>query len=191
MATTVSRRGVQELSRSWWLFLITGIAWFLISLVVLRFDTTSVATVGILLGVLFLMAGFNEVMAGSVHRSWRWAHVLLAILFFAGAIWSFASPFNAFWALASVLGFLLIFKGTLDLITAIMTKEANPLWGLGLTAGILEILLGFWASQQYFRGRATLILVWVGFMALFRGFSEIMLAFQLRHAGKELQRSST
>jgi hypothetical protein len=30
----------------WWLFLITGIAWVIIALVVLRFDTTSLATVG-------------------------------------------------------------------------------------------------------------------------------------------------
>jgi uncharacterized membrane protein HdeD (DUF308 family) len=60
------------------------------------------------------------------------------------------------------------------------------MWWLGLTAGILEILLGFWASQQFFPARAALILIWVGFMALFRGLSEIILAFQLRHAGREL-----
>ena len=40
-------------------------------------------------------------------------------------------------------------------------------------AGILEILLGFWASQQMFPARAALLLVWVGFFALFRGISEI------------------
>jgi uncharacterized membrane protein HdeD (DUF308 family) len=178
---------MRDLSRSWWIFLVTGIAWFLISLIVLRFDTRSIATVGILLGVLFLMAGFNELLVGGVRKSWRWAHVLLGVFFFGGAIWSFISPYDAFWALASVLGFLLIFKGTLDLMASIMTKEANPVWWLGLTAGILEILLGFWASQQLFPARAALILVWVGFMALFRGFSEIIVAFQLRQAGRALE----
>jgi hypothetical protein len=28
-------------------------------------------------------------------------------------------------------------------------------------------------------------LFWVGFLALFRGFSQIMLAFSVRHAGEE------
>ena len=51
-----------------------------------------------------------------------------------------------------------------------------------MAVGILEILLGFWASQQYYAPRATLILVWVGFMALFRGIGEIVFAFELRRA---------
>jgi hypothetical protein len=33
--------------------------------------------------------------------------------------------------------------------------------------------------------RTFLILFWVGSLALFRGFSQIMLAFSVRHAGEE------
>jgi hypothetical protein len=33
--------------------------------------------------------------------------------------------------------------------------------------------------------RISLISFWVGFLALFRGFSQIMLAFSIRHAGEE------
>jgi len=36
---------------------------------------------------------------------------LVAVLFAVGAIWAFANPINAFWALASVLGLLLILPG--------------------------------------------------------------------------------
>ena len=164
----------------WWLFLITGIAWLIISVMVLRFNPASINTVGILIGVLFLLAGFNEFMIASVGHHWRWAHILLGIFFIIGAIWAFARPFNAFWALASVLGLLLIFKGTLDIIAAIMTKEVNPSWWLGLVTGILELVLGFWASQQDFPARGALLLLWVGFFALFRGISEIVIGFELR-----------
>jgi uncharacterized membrane protein HdeD (DUF308 family) len=48
----------------WWLFLVTGIGWLLISLIVLRLDVTSIAAVGALLGVIFPMAmfrGFTEI----------------------------------------------------------------------------------------------------------------------------------
>jgi uncharacterized membrane protein HdeD (DUF308 family) len=49
-----------------------------------------------------------------------------------------------------------------------------------MLAGILEILLGFWASQQYRAVQGALLLIWVGFFALFRGISEIVTAFEVR-----------
>jgi uncharacterized membrane protein HdeD (DUF308 family) len=51
----------------WWLFLVTGVAWLLISLIALSFDVTSIAAVGALLGVIFLMA----MSAGSPRSSSR------------------------------------------------------------------------------------------------------------------------
>jgi uncharacterized membrane protein HdeD (DUF308 family) len=175
-----SRAALWRLAGPWWLFLLTGIAWLIISWVVLRFTPASVTTVGVVMGVLFLLGAINEFMIASVGDHWRWAHILLGVLFAAGAIWSFARPFHAFWALASVLGLLLIFKGTLDIITAVETRDINSTWWLGLVAGILELVLGFWASQQRFPARGALLLLWVGFFALFRGISEIVVAFELR-----------
>ena len=179
-------QGAKALTSLWWLVLLIGIAWFVVGLVVLRFDTTSVTTVGVLLGLVLLGAGATEIMEATVVASWRWAHILLGGLFLVGAVWCFVSPDDAFWSLASVLGLLLVLKGTFDIVVAAETRGLNPLWGLGLAAGILEVLLGFWASQQYYPARAALILVWVAFMAFFRGGMQIALAFQLRHAGKEL-----
>ena len=70
--------------------------------------------------------------------------------------------------------------GTLEIIRATMSRDVNPLWGLGLVTGILLLLLGIWASQRYYPARAQLILVWEGFMALFRGIGQIVLAFGVR-----------
>jgi hypothetical protein len=56
----------------WWLLLVTRIAWLLISLSVLRFDVTSIAALGALLGLIFLTAmfrGFTEIfLAFEVRR---------------------------------------------------------------------------------------------------------------------------
>jgi uncharacterized membrane protein HdeD (DUF308 family) len=95
-------------------------------------------------------------------------------------LWSFASPFSAFWALAAIFGLLLILRGSLDLVTSISSREINPAWWLGMIAGVLQILLAFWVSQQEFPARALLLILWVGFFALFRGFSDILLAFEVR-----------
>jgi uncharacterized membrane protein HdeD (DUF308 family) len=175
-----AQAALRRLAGPWWLFLVTGIAWLIIAVMVLRFTPASVNTVGVLMGVLFLLAAFNDFLVASVRHSRRWAHLLMGALFVVGAIWAFARPFNAFWALASVLGLLLIFKGALDIIAAVFAKDVNGSWWLGLVAGILEIVLGFWASQQQFPAQGALLLLWVGFFALFRGISEIVLGFEVR-----------
>ena len=60
--------------------------------------------------------------------------------------------------------------------------------GVGLITGILLILLAFWVSGSdrvyALAQRAYLILFWVGFLALFKGITQIMMAFGIRHAGR-------
>ncbi len=181
------RREATGFARNWWLFLITGLAWLLVGVLVLRFNITSVATVGILLGVVFLGAAFNEFLASTtVSGGWKWVHVALGVLFVLGSLWGFFRPIETAFALASVLGFLLVLMGAMNIVGAVLSREANPLWWLGLTVGILEILLAMWVSQQYYGARIALILIWVGFMAIFRGITEIVMAFELHHAKKSL-----
>lgn len=186
MMDAEARGAVQELAERWWWFLVAGVAWLLVAIVIFRFDISSFSTVGVLLGVMLALAAANEFATAASRPGWRWAHILLGILFALGALWAFVQPIEAFWALASVFGLLLVLKGSLDIIASTMSRGINPLWGLGLGVGILEILLGFWASQEFFPANAALLLVWVGFGALFRGISEIVFAFELRSAKREL-----
>lgn len=185
----VQQRGVvsaDEFTGGWWWFLVTGIAWLLVSLVLFRFDVTSVATLGVLLGVLFLIVAVNEFAISTIRASWRWVHVLLGILFVIGGIWCFVRPVGSAVELASILGFLLLFKGSLDLIGSIMSKEVSELWWLGTIVGVLEILLAFWASQSFIQARLALIILWVGLGTLLRGLGEIVLAFELRAARRRM-----
>jgi uncharacterized membrane protein HdeD (DUF308 family) len=170
----------------WWVLLLTGIAWLIISVIVLRFRMTSVATIGVLIGVVFLAAMVNEFLIASVRPRWGWAHALLGILFLGGAIWAFVHPYDAFWSLASVIGLLLILEGTFVLITSIESRVVNSVWWLGMLAGIGEIFVGFWASQQGLPARGVLLIIWVGLLAMFRGFTEIVLAFELKSAQPRL-----
>ena len=186
---TGDREVARRVTGSWWWFLITGIAWLLISVIVLRFDVVSISSVGTLLGIVLLFAGVNEFMLLMIRDfGWKWLHGLLGVIFVIGGVWAIIHPIGAFYELASILGLLLILKGSMDVVGSVMQKDVSDLWWLGLIVGVLELLLGFWASQQFFAPRAILILVWVGFAALFRGISEIVIAFELRRANKELDR---
>jgi uncharacterized membrane protein HdeD (DUF308 family) len=176
------RARLWRLAGPWWVLLLTGTAWLIVSVIVLRFSMTSAAAVGVLLGVIFLAATVNEVLLALVLWHWRWAHVLMGIVFLAGAILAFIDPLRAFWTLAAVIGLLLILQGALVLITSVESRILNVAWWLGTVAGILEILIGFWASQQLVRDRAVLLIIWAGLLALFRGITEIVLAFELKSA---------
>ena len=174
-----------QVSRRWWVFLISGIAWLLIAVILLRFNIASVATIGLMLGAVFLFAAVHQFGVAAVQGGgWAVFRILLGVLFIGGAIWSFVQPYDAFWSLAAAFGLLLIISGAFDITYSVMAQPINPAWWLGLVTGILEVALGFWASQQYITARATLLVLWVGFFAIFRGISDLVIAFEVRSVGK-------
>src|SRR5260221_1670787 len=67
------------------MFLVTGIAWLVISLVVLRFRLASVVAVGVLMGVVFLGGWLSELLIASIQSRGRWATVRLGVLFLFAA----------------------------------------------------------------------------------------------------------
>jgi uncharacterized membrane protein HdeD (DUF308 family) len=190
MMLSGERMIVRQWARYWWVFLVSGILWLLIAWVVLRGNQTSIAAVGLLIGVVFLLAGINEVgMAAVVSGGWRVWHYIMAALFILAGLWGFIRPVNTFFALASVLGLILIFYGVFEIIQGVASRAVNPYWWVSLVTGILLVLLAFWVSgsdRVYALAQRTfLILFWVGFFALFRGFSQIFMAFTVRHEGQE------
>ena len=80
----------REAARWWWAPLVAGIIWFLIAWLVLRANVTSLATVGILVGVVFLVAAVTEGGLGTfMSGGWKVLHYALAVVFLLAAIWSF------------------------------------------------------------------------------------------------------
>ncbi|GAA4886208.1 HdeD family acid-resistance protein [Actinomycetospora straminea] len=180
----------REAARWWWAPLVAGIAWFVIAWVVLRADVTSLAAVGLLVGVVFLVAAATEVgLTALVAGGWRVVHIVLAVVFVLAAVWAFVRPINTFFALASVLGLLLLFQGVFYIARAAVVREVSPFWWIGMVCGVLVALLGLWMSASDrvwdLAARAVFILLFVGFYAVFRGINDVVLAFELRHIGRE------
>jgi uncharacterized membrane protein HdeD (DUF308 family) len=180
------RQTFADAGRVWWLFLVTGTLWLLFSIIVFRFDYTTVSAISILFGFFMLGATLMEIVAVASTDGWRrLLHAALALAFLVIAILSFVHPGNTFTALAAVMSFYFVFKGTFDIIVAVATRPENELWWLGLMIGIAEVLLGFWAAGD-FGNKVILLVIWVGAAALTRGISEIMFAFTLRHMRSEV-----
>jgi uncharacterized membrane protein HdeD (DUF308 family) len=180
------REATRETTGYWWLWLVSGIAWLVISLVILQFDAASVTTVGVLIGFMFAFAGVQSLMLTSVGGATRWVSAIFGVLFLVSAVICFVSPEGTFAALADTLGFLFLLVGLWWMLRAFLERPLNPLWWLGLIGGVLMTGLAFWTSGQFFIEKAYVLLVFAGIWALMEGMADIVRAFALRSLHKEL-----
>jgi uncharacterized membrane protein HdeD (DUF308 family) len=180
IATAAGRGTLARVLPPWWLFLVTGIGWMLVGLIVLRFDYTTVSAISILFGIVAIAAGVLEILALLLARGWwKVLHIVLAVVFFIAGIVAFIHPGDTFAALAAVFSFFLIFAGTFDIVAAISARREIEVWWLQLVGGIIEVVLGFWAAGYYGRS-AVLLVAWVAAFTLIRGVRDIVLAFRIR-----------
>jgi uncharacterized membrane protein HdeD (DUF308 family) len=195
VAFATAQRAIGRALPPWWVFLITGIAWMLVGLILLRFDYTSVSAISILFGFVAIAAGVVEI--GMLFISpgwWKLLNGLLAIVFIVAGVVAFIHPGNTFAALAAVFSFFLIFAGTFDIVWSIASRREIDVWWLQLIGGIIELALGFWAAGYYGRS-AVLLVAWVAAFAIIRGVRDIVFSFRvhaLQHAAPPaMSRSKT
>ena len=178
------RELLRGLSRFWWLWLVFGIGWIVISLVILQFDQASITTVGVLIGLMFFVSGLQQfAIAGMVERG-RWMFLLFGFLFVIAGVVAFISPEDTFAAIADILGFLFLIVGIFWIIQAFAERDENDVWWLGLGAGILMVILAFWTGGQFFIEKQYTLLVFAGIWALMSGVTDIVRAFQIRKLGE-------
>jgi uncharacterized membrane protein HdeD (DUF308 family) len=178
------REDLRGFGKAWWVFLVAGLLWVFVSMLVLQFDQTSVNTITFIVGVVLALACVEELFHAIVLPGWRWLHGLMALLFLVASVGSFVYSTWTFGALALLIGWFLLIRGTFEVVASLMNRDVE-LWWLGLISGIAMILIGFWAVG--YPGRSAYLLVfWVGLGALFHGIGQIVIAFQVKKLGKGL-----
>ena len=175
-----AERAVGRALPPWWLFLVTGVGWTIVGLILLRFNYTSVHAVSLLFGFVAIAAGVMEVVMTFVAPGWwKLLNGVLAVAFLVSGVVAFVHPGNTFVALAAVFSFFLLFAGIFDIIMAIAARHEIDVWWLQLIGGIILVFLGFWAGGDY--GRSAVVLIaWVCAFALIRGIRDIVYAFRVR-----------
>jgi uncharacterized membrane protein HdeD (DUF308 family) len=180
------RETVRKVTGYWWVLLTAGIAWLAVALIILQFDQASVTTVGILVGLMFLALGVENIALSTLDVPARWVWALFGGLFLVSAIVCFANPEDTFAGIADILGFLFLIVGVWWMIRAFLERAINPLWGVALISGILMTVLAFWTSGQFFIDKAYVLLIFAGIWALMQGITNLVRAFQIRALREEL-----
>jgi uncharacterized membrane protein HdeD (DUF308 family) len=170
---------VERMTSYWWLVLLTGVAWIAVAVIVFRFDYGSVTAIAWLFGWIAIAIGVTELFATMLTRGWwRVLSALVGVLFVVVGVVAFFKPGGTFVGLAAVVSFYFVFAGSWNLVTALWTRSVNQAWWVQGATGLIELGLGFWAAG-YWERSATLLVAFVGAMALLRGINEIVLAFRL------------
>jgi uncharacterized membrane protein HdeD (DUF308 family) len=170
-----------EVASLWWLWLVAGFAWCAAALVILQFDQASVTTVGIIVGIMFVIAGIQQVVGGAVAENGRWLFWLFGGLFMVCGVVALIRPVNTFAGLADTLGFLFLVFGLWWTVEPfLLRRTGNPIWWLGFVTGPLMIITAFWTSGQFFIEKAYVLLVFAGIWALMKGVGDIFKAFMVR-----------
>jgi uncharacterized membrane protein HdeD (DUF308 family) len=173
-------RAVGRVLPPWWLLLLTGVGWILVSLIILRFDYTSVHAISLLFGFVAIAAGIFEIaMVFLAEGWWKLLNAALAVVFIAAGVVAFIHPGDTFASLAAVFSFVLVFAGIYDIIISIASHDDESAWWLQLITGILLVVLGFWAAGYWGRS-AVLLIAWVAAFTLIRGIRDIVVAFRVR-----------
>ena len=183
---TSLREKVREISGYWWVGLVAGITWLIISLVILQFDSASVTTVGVLVGFMFLLAAAQNIAVTTLPVEHRWVPALFSFLFLVSAVICFIEPVSTFAGLADMLGFLFLLVGVWWMTQSFLERAVNPMWWLNLISGILMTGIAFWTAGQLFETKAYTLLVFAGIWALMQGTVDIVRAFEARRVSKEL-----
>ncbi|MBV8220418.1 MAG: DUF308 domain-containing protein [Solirubrobacterales bacterium] len=178
----------EKVASYWWLELLLGVFWVVISVVVLKFNQASVTTVGILTGLMFLLFAAEESVLAAVDRPRRWLWVIFSVLLAASGIVALIHPTATFAGFADILGFVFLLIGVMWMVQAFTERPVNDLWWLTLISGIMMTVLAFWVSGQFFIVRAYTLLIFAGIWAMTTGIIDIVRAFQIREAGQELGR---
>jgi uncharacterized membrane protein HdeD (DUF308 family) len=180
------REKVREISGYWWVGLVAGITWLVISLVILQFDSASVTTVGVLVGVMFLLAAVQNLAVTTLPVKHRWVPALFSVLFLVSAVICFVDPVSTFAGLADMLGFLFLLVGVWWMTQSFLERAVNPMWWVTLISGILMTGIAFWTAGQLFSTKAYTLLVFAGIWALMQGTVDIVRAFEVRRLNKQL-----
>lgn len=174
------REGARTITGYWGAWLAAGIAWLVAALVILQFDSASVTTVGIIVGLLFTLAGVESLAVAGVMPSGRWLPATFGVLFLISGVICFVAPEKTFAGMADMLGFLFLIVAISWMVRAFIERAVNPTWGVDLIAGVLMTGVAFWTAGQFFVEKAYVLLVFAGLWALMKGVTDIVRAFEIR-----------
>ncbi len=178
-----------ELSKSWWLFLLRGLAAIVFGILVFIWPAAGWSALVLLFGVFALLDGIVTLVTGvEFHKyfdGW-WAVALEGVAGIVIGISTLIWPGAAGQVLYYLVAAWMALTGIIEVVTAICFRSLMPgEWSLGLT-GVLSIVSG--VLMFVFPAAGLVALVWViGIFAIFYGIMQLVFGYHLHGLGSDLK----
>jgi uncharacterized membrane protein HdeD (DUF308 family) len=176
---TWTRDRIDNVSRNWWVLLLTGIVGVVAGGIIL-FTDWSVSDLAAFIGAVLLFQGiftmFSVPLDGS-GRGWSVAFGLLEALV-GLAVWVWPGP--TLLVVAFFIGWYVLFSGIITIAGSISARGVLPYWGFMLAFGILETLFSFWLLARPGLTLVATVLA-LGLWSLIYGVVQIVLAFETKN----------
>ena len=180
-------KSIKEVIKHWYIPLLVGIFFVIVSIVAFTSPESSLLTLSILFALSFLLGGISEVIFSITNKSqlenWGWSLAFGLITAIVGFL-LLIQPIVSLAIMAFYIGFVILFRSVGAISFAIDIKRyGSKNWGGLLVLGVLGTLFSFiliW--NPVFAGLSIVILIALSF--LLTGMFSIFLALQLRKLHK-------
>jgi uncharacterized membrane protein HdeD (DUF308 family) len=173
---------VEQVSKGWWVLLISGIVSVVAGGIIITNDWT-VSDLAAFIGIILIIRGIFTLFSFPVDGSSRTWSVVMGLVEVGVGIAVFAWPGQTLLVIAFFIGWYLLFQGIVATAGAIAARRIMPYWGWILALGIVEVLVAFYLLS---RPAVTLVaaVLAIGLIALFYGVIEIVLSVEVKHLPK-------
>ena len=176
---TWTRDQIDNVSRNWWVLLLTGIIGVVAGGIILSTDW-SVSDLAAFVGAVLVFQGIFTMFSVPIDGSVRgWSVVLGLLEAFVGlAVWVWPGP--TLLVIAFFIGWYVLFSGIMTIAGSISARDVLPYWGLMLAFGIFETVFSFWLLARPGLTLVAAVLA-VGLWSLIYGVVQIVLAFETKN----------
>lgn len=172
---------MQEISRSWWLLLVRGIAAVLFGVLALIWPRITLLVLVIFFGAYAIVSGVSELFAGFRHNAQSRAWLIFAgIIGVLAGIVAFVWPGITSLALLYVIAFWAIFTGVSEIVAGIQFRKVIDNEWMFIVGGVLSVIFGI--LLLIWPGAGMLSLVWlIGIFAILYGIAMIVLSLRVKN----------
>lgn len=177
------QKALKQESKIWWFYLILGILFTALGVVMFANLSVAITTVQIITGIFFLVSGLGGAITCIVDRkfiSWWGLHLVCNIFIFIAGIFMFTQPAFAASFIWIICGFGFFFDGLLLIVLAIQLKDLLiGSWIWMLMVGILILLASFSIMSNPIIG-LSVVGIMTAISAIFIGIENIGFAINLK-----------
>jgi uncharacterized membrane protein HdeD (DUF308 family) len=179
-----TRAQIENVSRGWWVVLLTGVISVVIGGLVLSIDWT-VSDLAVFLGALLVFRGIFMMFSVPVDGAGRgWSVAVGVVEALVGlAVWVWPGP--TLLVIAFFIGWYVLFSGIMTIAGAVSGRGVIPYWGWMLGFGILEILFALWLLARPGLTLVAIVLA-IGLWSIIYGVVQIVLSFEIKNLPKRL-----